>query len=281
MPRQARKKSGSNIYHVMLRGINRQAIFDNDEDRRHFMAVLQECKEISGFKLHAFCLMTNHVHFLIEPAEETLEVIFKRIGSRYAVWYNRKHQRIGHLFQDRFRSENVETDQYFMTALRYIIQNPMKAGIESSPGHYRWSSYFAYEKGAGSVTDTGFAEGLFGNHDALIEFIRQTNDDVLMDEADFDWRVNDDQAEEIMREISQCSSAEEFQSLDKQLRKAYIREMYLNRLTLRQIEHLTGVPRSTIHTIVKGIDAHLSDERKELRLRENETAFRAGGEEVW
>ena len=152
----------------MLRGINRQVIFEDDGDRRYFVSVLGECKEVSGFKLHAFCLMPNHVHLLIEPAEESLEIIFKRLGSRYAVWYNRKYQRVGHLFQDRFRSENVETDTYYKTVLRYILQNPMKAGIETRPGSYRWSSYLAYERKKGSLTDTSYAEELFGSHEALM-----------------------------------------------------------------------------------------------------------------
>ena len=97
------------------------------------MGILKECKEISGFEMYAFCLMTNHVHLLLRETDEPLEVVFKRIGSRYAYWYNNKYQRIGHLFQDRFKSENVEDDAYFLTVLRYIIQNPMKAGMEKEP----------------------------------------------------------------------------------------------------------------------------------------------------
>ena len=81
MPREARKKSESNIYHVMLRGINRQIIFEDDGDRHYFMTVLKHCKDIAGFRLYAFCLMSNHVHLLIEPAGEPLSQIFKRVGS--------------------------------------------------------------------------------------------------------------------------------------------------------------------------------------------------------
>ena len=105
MPRIARKKSCSNIYHVMIRGINRQNIFEEDDDRLCFMKILNHCKEISGFRLYAFALMSNHIHLLIETAGESLDMVFRRIGTRYAVWYNRKYQRAGHLFQDRFRSE--------------------------------------------------------------------------------------------------------------------------------------------------------------------------------
>ena len=88
MPRTARKTGGSNIFHVMLRGINRQDIFEDDEDRLQFMSILLRCKEISGFRLHAFVLMSNHIHLLLEPAGESLDMVFRRIGTRYAVWYN-------------------------------------------------------------------------------------------------------------------------------------------------------------------------------------------------
>ena len=252
----------------MLRGINRQVVFNCDADKYHFMKVLQECKEVSGFKLHAFCLMSNHIHLLIEPADEPLEIIFKRIGSRYAVWYNRKYQRAGHLFQDRFRSENVETDQYYMTVLRYILQNPMKAGMESKPGNYRWSSYLAYEKGNGSITDTQFAVKLFGSREALIGFVQQTSDDDVMDEEQYDWRLRDDQAEEIMRRITQCETASDFKLLDKSFRKAYVRDMYLNKLSMGQISSLTGLSKSTVHVWVKDIEPEPDPEKEELNLRE-------------
>ena len=95
------------------------------------MKILDYCRELSEFKLYAFVLMSNHIHLLIEPAGETLNTVLTRIETRYAMWYNRKYQRIGYLFQNRYRSETVETDLYFKTVLRYILQNPMKAGIES------------------------------------------------------------------------------------------------------------------------------------------------------
>ena len=136
----------------MLRGINRENIFGDEEDRLYFMHALDHCKEVSGFRLYAFVLMTNHIHLLIEPAGEPLDMIFRRIGIRYAMWYNKKYQRVGHLFQDRFRSENVETDLYFMTVLRYILQNPMKAGMETAPGDYRWSRVAVVHQQTGGET---------------------------------------------------------------------------------------------------------------------------------
>ena len=283
MPRTARKASLSNIYHVMMRGVNRQAIFENDGDRLHFMSVLKECKEISGFRLHAFCLMPNHLHFLIEPAGEPLDLVFRRIGIRYAVWYNRKHQRAGHLFQDRFRSENVENDLYYMTVLRYILQNPMKAGLEPRLGTYRWSSYPAYAKGTGSITDTQYATELFGTRESLIDFVRMGNEDIVMDETDPEWPLQDDDAKKIMEQITGCSATEEFRRLDRQLRNEYIRRMYAEKLSIGQIARRAGFSKSTVHEAVRDHpDTDESGEEEALLLREEDLPeFDSYSEEVW
>ena len=257
-------------------------IFEDDGDRRYFVSVLGECKEVSGFKLHAFCLMSNHVHLLIEPAEESLEIIFKRLGSRYAVWYNRKYQRVGHLFQDRFRSENVETDTYYKTVLRYILQNPMKAGIETRPGSYRWSSYLAYERKKGSLTDTSYAEELFGSHEALMGFLQEANDDEAMDESKYQWRMTDEEAKEVMYRISGCSSVSAFQALDSTARKEYARQMYLSKMSMSQISRLAGMSKTTVMNAVKTIEPQALAYRQSIPLRE-QSCYDFGSEdlEVW
>ena len=283
MPRQARTKSISNIYHVMLRGINQQEIFEDDEDRAYFMETIRKCKEVSGFRLYAFCLMSNHVHLLIEPAGEALDIVFKRIGSRYAGWFNRKYQRVGHLFQDRFRSENVETDQYFMVVLRYILQNPAKAGMEKQPGTYRWSSYLAYEKGGTAlVTDTQFAEKLFGSREDVIVFVRQYSEDDVMDDTGYEWRIRDEQAKEIMKRVTGCSTVSEFQKKEIAERKAYARKLYLEKLTMGQIARLTGMAKSTVQKAVNEMDPQELVKRKAIRLREEEPiVFWTEKDEIW
>ncbi|MBE6563266.1 MAG: hypothetical protein E7660_05975 [Ruminococcaceae bacterium] len=126
MPRQARIKSKSGIYHVMLRGINQQQIFEEPEDYYKFLEIVEEYKAVSEFELYAYCLMGNHIHLLIKENKEPIEQIFKRIGGKFVYWYNIKYQRVGHLFQDRFKSEPVETNDYLLTVIRYIHQNPLK-----------------------------------------------------------------------------------------------------------------------------------------------------------
>ncbi|WP_442596711.1 transposase [Neobacillus sp. D3-1R] len=128
MSRKGRRKSQSGVYHIMLRGINRQTIFEDDEDRQKFLETLKKYKDISQFQLYSYCLMDNHVHLLVREMEETLSDAIKRVSSSYVYWYNFKYERVGHLFQERFKSENVENTSYFLTVLRYIHQNPVRQG---------------------------------------------------------------------------------------------------------------------------------------------------------
>ena len=155
MPRQARKKSESGIYHVMLRGINGQLIFEDKQDKEKFLLTLKTYKAISEYKIFAYCLMSNHIHLLLKVEKEDLDLVIKRIAGSYVYWYNWKYKRRGHLFQDRFKSEPVEDDAYFLTVVRYIHQNPLKSGICKKVGNYEYSSYKEYIENS-NITDTEF-----------------------------------------------------------------------------------------------------------------------------
>ena len=153
MARQAREASGTGIYHVMLRGINRQNIFEDEEDYRRFLMILFQmvCPvDEKGYPLpsrcifYAYCLMPNHVHLLVREASDNLPDVVKRIGGSYAQYFNKKYQHFGHLFQDRFKSEPVNDNAYFFTLLRYIHQNPIAAGLCNDVESYEWSSWFEF-----------------------------------------------------------------------------------------------------------------------------------------
>ena len=137
MPRKPRESSGTGIYHVMLRGINRQDIFDDAEDYWTFIRMMSTVP----CYIYAYCLMPNHVHLLI--AEKSLKVgeVVKSIASCYVLYYNKKYGRIGHLLQDRFKSEPCNDSGYFLTLFRYIHQNPVKAGLVKTAKGYMYSSW--------------------------------------------------------------------------------------------------------------------------------------------
>ena len=153
MPRQARQLSGTGIYHVMLRGINRQDIFEDESDYQQMIACLRSLTERydeNGHLLqplctfYAYCLMSNHIHLLMREREDTVSEVVKKLGITYAHYFNKKYGRNGHLFQDRFRSEPVDNMEYFVMLLRYIHQNPVKSGIVENVEGYPWSSWNEY-----------------------------------------------------------------------------------------------------------------------------------------
>ena len=250
MPRQARKRAESGIYHIMLRGINRQQIFEDAEDNQKFLQILKECKEISGFRLLAYCLMGNHIHLLLKEGQESLEQVFKRICGRFVYWYNVKYQQTGHLFQDRFKSEPVENDAYLLTVIRYIHQNPVKAGICERAEDYPYSSWQEYLTKPW-ITDVLLTDTLVSRAD-LIDFHRQLGQEKCLDIAEKpQTRITDEQAKETVKKISGCDSAAEFQKLTPSNRDRAIVQLRHNHLSLRQISRLTGVSLMIVRRIVE------------------------------
>lgn len=144
MPRTARLQSNSGIYHIMIRGNEKKDIFFDEEDRARFLDTLFKMKADDNYQVFAHCLMNNHVHLLIKEENDTIYRMMKRICVSYVYYFNAKYKRIGHLFQDRFRSEAIEEESYILAAARYIHNNPVKAGIVKKAEDFTWSSYKEY-----------------------------------------------------------------------------------------------------------------------------------------
>lgn len=175
MPRSAREISETGIYHVMMRGIDKQKIFIDDEDNERFIFTLGRYRQKSGYEIYAYCLMGNHLHLLIKEGPEPLSTSMKRIGTSYVSWYNWQYDRKGHLFQDRYKSEPVEDDSYFLTVLRYIHQNPLKVGLVDNIESYPWSSYKEYVTDA-RIVSVDFVLSMFaGDREKSLESFKDYN----------------------------------------------------------------------------------------------------------
>lgn len=223
----------------MLRGINQQQIFEDSEDCEKFLQVLNDCKAISEFKIFAYCLMGNHIHLLIQEVVEPIEQIMKRIATRFVYWYNIKYQRIGHLFQDRFKSEPIEDDAYFLTVIRYIHQNPVKAGLCKRLEDYQYSSYVEFMKKT-YIVDSDFIFDMVDKED-FISFNNEKSFDKCLDVDDKPQiRVTDEQAQKIIFKYSKCKNVSEFQALDIKTRDKCLKKLKENSLSIRQISRLTG-----------------------------------------
>lgn len=243
MARQVRKKSESGIYHVMLRGINRQQIFEDEEDRQRFLETLKNYKEICGYSIFAYCLMGNHIHILMKEGKEDLTQVFKRIAGSYVYWYNWKYHRCGHLFQDRFKSEPVENDGYFLTVLRYIHQNPVKAKICGKAEDYEYSSINEYMTSS-LLVDTEFALSII-TKEQFVRYHEEENDDNCL-EMDNQFRLTDKEAKALITKVSNCKTISEFQLLDREARDTCIHNLHDNGLSIRQISRLTGLSKKIV-----------------------------------
>lgn len=248
IPRAARKKSPNGIYHIMLRGINRQTIFEDDQDRTKFLEVLKKYKEMSYFQLYSYCLMDNHIHLLMKESENISNVV-KRISSSYVYWYNLRYERCGHLFQERFKSENIDSMRYFLTVLRYIHQNPLKAGISTSIYDCEWTSVHEY-LGKATLVDADYPLQFFSSDhkQALIlfkEFMEKPNDDQCLEDI-VKVRLTDDEVKKYLLELG-VSNVSGLQHVEKEVRDNILFELKETYgVSLRQIARVTGISKSVI-----------------------------------
>ena len=143
MARPLRLEYPGALHHVIARGNARLPIVEGNGDRRLFLAVLAQAVGRFNLELHAYCLMTNHYHLLIETPDANLSEAMRQINGIYTQSFNRTHGRSGHLFQGRFKSILVEKEEYLAQLCRYIVLNPVRAGMTDRPEHYPWSSYRA------------------------------------------------------------------------------------------------------------------------------------------
>jgi len=144
MARRPRIHYPGAVYHVMLRGNGGQDIFFSSSDRYRFYLLVQEGIEKYGHRIHAFCLMTNHVHLLIQVADVPLSKIIQNLSFRYTRYIHKKQEKTGHLFQGRYKAILVDIDTYLIQLVRYIHSNPVRADIVTSCDKYRWSSHLTY-----------------------------------------------------------------------------------------------------------------------------------------
>jgi REP element-mobilizing transposase RayT len=263
MPRQARKQSGTGIYHVMLRGINRQDIFEGQEDYARFLTCMQQMLQPLDdlgnpqpplCTFYAYCLMSNHVHLLLKVGKEDIGSTIKRLALMYALYFNRKYSRAGHLFQDRFKSEPVNDIEYFVTLLRYIHQNPLKAGMVEKAGDYQWSSWPEY------TGDVPSALGLCATNvvtkrlgfDHLRELIETPlSDTVQILDIEDNPRITtgDHEIRQLLEVTYGISEPLKVQELDKEKRNEILLAALDLGAGLRQLSRLTGVTYGVIHRL--------------------------------
>ena len=264
MPRKGRERSGTGIYHVMLRGINRQDIFEEPDDYWAFIKILSAVQtrladdhssRICTSHIHAYCLMPNHIHLLLCEKEWDLGEVVKSIAASYALFYNKKYGRIGHLFQDRFKSEPCNGPEYYMTLFRYIHQNPVKAGLVSKAEEYEYSSWRNdyLGKSAVSVCHTQAAINRFG-FDELTAWVNMPlPENVVCMDLDGRKIIADETVRQMIMTKCGIKGMADFQLFSKERQKEIAREV-MSELGVgpRQMSRVTGLSYTQIYKGIKG-----------------------------
>ena len=242
MPRTARAKTDTRIYHIMTRGINRQHIFEDTSEKRKYLALLRQFRDELDTEIFAYCIMNNHAHLLVRENSDPLESFFRKLNTAYAVYYNTKHERCGHLFQDRYKSEAVKDSRQLLQTIRYIHMNPVKAGICKDPEAYNYSSYSEYTfTDSHAICNLNFVMEQFGSLETFMDFHRQRSAFSCMDMNNTNSRMTDKDALAVVRESYPGNNTSCFQCLDLPERNEVIISLIEKNLSIRQISRSTGI----------------------------------------
>lgn len=246
--RIARRQSEADIYHVLARGTGRQLIFEDDADRREFLSIMEDSLVRTDAELYAWCLMGNHFHLLIHAPLGRISECMRLLCGGYARSFNEKYGRVGHLFQERFKSEPVEDDGYLLTVVRYIHLNPSEAAIADF-NEYAWSSYGEY-LGSPRYCSIDDVAGLFAgpqDYRAFHEGYVRANECLETGRLRNATRSMPDAVAlgVASRALGDVATAN-IKSLERTHRNALLCMLMEEGLSIRQIERLTGIGRGSI-----------------------------------
>lgn len=256
MPRKARKLSSSGVYHIMTRGIDKTRVMLDDADCIQFLCFLNFVQGES-FQVLAYCLMGNHVHLLIKTDKanmDALELAMKRLLVRYVAYYNRKYDRVGGLFQNRYVSQPVVTTGYFLRVLRYIHNNPVAAKITEKQEQYEWSSYkdyFGERKTCLCEVQTQYALRV-----RPLEWLKKWHEESELNPASFSdvnmskTKVSDDIAMQLIQNRGGISAIQVRNLSDADKTILFERLVNEERLGFSQLSRLTGIAKGEIKRLL-------------------------------
>ena len=247
MPRTNRIISYTHIYHIMLRGINKQNIFNDDFDKIKFLKILKETKDKYQYKIYAYCLMNNHVHLLICDYNKMISSIIQSLAIRYSLYFNKKYERVGHLFQNRYKSKCVENERYLLNLVRYIHQNPENANVGFTE-NYRWSSFKEYIT-HNKLIDSDYILNFF---EFSIEKFKNFNLNYIenyKDELEYEFinKFDDNKIKQIIEKELHIRDVNEIANYNIKLRNNYIKCIKkMEGVTCAQIARILNISRKIV-----------------------------------
>ena len=270
MPRGKRNIVKAGTYHIMVRGVNKQDIFYDDRDRKMFIRLMQYYKRRLDCKIHAYCLMNNHVHLLFEDKETLISDFMRNITSIYAYEFNQKHKRVGHLFQDRFKSIYVYNEEYLLRLIRYIHRNPEKAGI-CKTNEYKWSSYKEYVYKSRIIEKYNILEKFDANRTValrkFIKFVNNAEEDEI-DKIYFADKLTDEEAIKLIKKVTKIDNISNIKNYKKEYKEEIIYKiLQINNLNDSQIARILGISKNFKSRMgKKGSDPFFPEDDKKLQI---------------
>lgn len=249
MPHAARRLSESGFYHVVPKGIHDQLIFHDDADRRFYIELLDLASKRYGVHIHSYCLMSNHVHLVLEDLTGSLASFMKLVDERYGSFFAEKTGRKGGIFVRPLWSEPIESDAYLLCAVRYVHANPASAAICCASA-YEWSSAKDY-LGRNGITFTKTVLSLFGGRDGFIEWSRSENSTLLpFPGSKLKRHLSDDEIRRVAMSILGYDITE-LGTHNKVQQKTDVRKLFKRGMSVSQLARLTGLGRSELYRLLK------------------------------
>ncbi len=253
MARQRRQISESGYYHIMMRGNNKENVFSQDQDKEKVISILEKLKDDKILDVYAYCLMDNHIHLVVRDVRNEIGMTMRRFGVIYSLYYNKANNRVGHVFQERYKSEAIEEESFLMAVIRYVHKNPVKAKMVKRIQDYKWSSYNLYRQNINELVnvedivqiytkDTN--EGVKG----FIAFHNEEDNRVFLEDKDEQEKMEIERAWDIVeKELDYAPNSV------GDTGKRYIAQIMVDKTNLskRKIAEIVGLNRGVVQKMKK------------------------------
>lgn len=256
MPRKSRMFGPKKINHIVMRGINKQDIFLDKQDKGKFIKEIKNTKDKYNYELYAYVIMPNHVHLQLCDKEGNISNIMNSLQTRYVSYFNKKYERVGHLFQDRYFNKIIEDDEYFCNTIRYIHKNPEKAFL-SKKENYKWSSYNEYLNNDDSLVNIGMFLNLLDSNRKISlkkfkEYHEINEEDKIADYIKYELqnKLTDEQLIEALKDKLKMENIQNIQQYNSKVIRELLKDIVnISYISINQLSRVTGINRKLLSTM--------------------------------
>lgn len=252
MPRIARKDSKSNFLHIMVQGINKEYIFDTEENINKYKELILKKIDRENIEVLAYCIMNNHTHFLTYcEKSEYISKFMQRLNTSYSRYYNKANNRVGYVFRDRYLSQSILSEEQLYTCVNYIHNNPVKAGMVNNAGEYRHSSYYELLNEKSILTNKGI-KLLFGSEKNYKKQLMNFEDSNVKDEF-LDVKEEKKSIKEFVKEMERFYKDNIYRIIqDRKILETIVKKARRETdVTIVELSNILGISKSSVENYIK------------------------------